>query len=253
MLHFIDLPLPTSYSYDRRVRLSLEDGRVIACLIEKQLTTPQQYPLTLNSLVLACNQSSNRDPVVSYGDGQVQRSVASLKEAGLLRYVYPSHGRSVNRYQHVLDERLAMEPERLALLAVLILRGPQTSAELRARTERMASFDPIGDVEAELERMAALPEPLVERLGRRPGQKEERWAQLLTPPSEPAYQPRHVVADGGGGGGDAPGGGRPPSFDGGGTTDQRLRGLADELADLRAEVAALRLSIEDLKGELGVS
>jgi uncharacterized protein YceH (UPF0502 family) len=162
------------------VQLAAEEARVIGSLIEKQLTTPQQYPLTLNSLVLACNQSSNRDPVVFYDERVVEQTLAALKTEGLVRFVHPSHGRSVIRYRQVLDERLALDDTELALLAVLLLRGPQTVGELRIRTERMASFDGIAGVETELGRMVALPEPLVARLPRRPGQKEERWVQLLT-------------------------------------------------------------------------
>ncbi len=161
--------------------LTLEQGRVIGCLVEKQLTTPQQYPLTLNALVLACNQTSNRDPVVTSVESLVQRTLASLNAAGLVRFVYPSSGRSATRYRHVLGESIGLEDKGLALIAVLLLRGPQTAGELRTRTERMVSFDGLGALNLELEAMAARAEPLVVRLARRPGQKEERWVQLLTP------------------------------------------------------------------------
>ena len=163
------------------MELGTEEGRVVGSLIEKQLTTPQQYPLTLNALVLACNQSSNRDPVVSYDDGTVESSLASLKAAGLVRFVHPSHGRSVIRYRQVIEERLGLDDTELALLAVLLLRGPQTVGELRARTERMANFNGAASVDSELGRLASRPDPLVRRLARRPGQKEERWAELITP------------------------------------------------------------------------
>src|SRR5580658_4968748 len=106
------------------MQLSAEEGRVVGSLIEKQLTTPQQYPLTLNALVLACNQSSNRDPVVSYAERTVEETLAALKGAGLVRFVHPSHGRSVIRYRQVVEERLALEDRELALLGVLLLRGP---------------------------------------------------------------------------------------------------------------------------------
>ena len=159
--------------------LTPEEGRVIGSLIEKQLTTPQQYPLTLNALVGACNQSSNRDPVVSYDEHLVQTALASLRNAELIGLVYPSHGRSVTRYRHVLTERLGLDERELALLAVLLLRGPQTAGELRARSERMARFDGIDAVDADLVRLSEKAEPLVIRQPRRPGQKEERWAQLL--------------------------------------------------------------------------
>ena len=162
----------TRDSYDQGVRLDVEQGRLIGSLVEKQLTTPQQYPLSLNSLVTACNQTSNRDPVVRYDHGTVQRALASLKEAGLVRFVYPSHGGSATRYRQVLDEQLGLDKTALALIAVLLLRGPQTAGELRARTERMTSLDGVAAVNAELERMgtragapraATTPAPRAER------------------------------------------------------------------------------------------
>lgn len=156
------------------------EARVIGSLAEKQLTTPQQYPLTLNALVVACNQTSNRDPVVVYDDGIVETALTSLKDAGLLRFVHPGHGRSATRYRQVLDERFGLDARGLSLLAVLLLRGPQTVGELRARTERMADFGSLDEVGAELEGMTGGADPLVSRLPRRPGQKEERWAQQLS-------------------------------------------------------------------------
>jgi hypothetical protein len=220
------------------VQLTVEQGRVIGCLVEKQLTTPQQYPLTLNALVLACNQSSNRDPVVSYEQGAVQRTLASLKEAGLVRFVYPSSGRSATRYRQVIDESLSLDEPGLALLAVLLLRGPQTAGELRTRTERMATFDGIADVNAELERMAERAEPLVLRLQRRPGQKEERWVQLLTPDA-PAIVDAFASAEGP----QERTGGHEPSD----RTVNELGALVDDVAALRAEVSALRAAVEQLQ------
>ena len=209
--------------------LSQEEGRVIGSLIEKQLTTPQQYPLTLNALVLACNQSSNRDPVVEFDERTVHDAVASLKTAGLVSFVYPSHGRSVTRYQQLLGEHLAITEQQLALLGVLLLRGPQTAGELRSRTERMCEFDSIAQVEVELEHLSGLPEPLVARLSRRPGQKEERWVQLLTDgsvalASEPVPDVVEVSS---------------------GTTD-----LAAEVAALRSEVVELHARMAVLHDEL---
>lgn len=152
---------------------------MLASLVEKQLTTPQQYPLTLNALVLACNQSSNRIPVVAYEEAKVHAAAASLKDKGLVRFVHPSHGRSATRYRQVLEEALDLDLGQLAMLAVLALRGPQTSAEVRARTDRMASWAGVSDVEGALEALSAPQRHLVIRLGRQPGQKEERWAHLL--------------------------------------------------------------------------
>lgn len=162
------------------VELSPVEAHVFGSLAEKQLTTPQQYPLTLNALVLACNQSSNRDPIVAYDEETVEAALSSLKEAGLLRFVHPAQGRSATRYRQVVDERFGLDPRSLSVLTVLVLRGPQTVGELRARTERMVDFAGLYDVEAELGRLGSGPDPLVRRLTRRPGQKEERWAELLT-------------------------------------------------------------------------
>ena len=210
------------------MRLSQEEGRVIGSLVEKQLTTPQQYPLTLNALLLACNQSSNRDPVVEFDEPTVDNALASLKAAGLVRFVHPSHGRSVTRYQQLLGEHLGLTDQQLALVAVLLLRGPQTGGELRSRTERMCELEGIGQVDVELEGLSALGEPVVARLPRRPGQKEERWAQLLTDGSVSMYeQPQR------------------DALDGGTATD-----LAAEVAELRGEVAELSARVADLRDRL---
>jgi uncharacterized protein YceH (UPF0502 family) len=210
------------------VRLSQEEARVIGSLIEKQLTTPQQYPLTLNALLLACNQSSNRDPVVEWDEPTVENSLAALKAAGLVRFDYPSHGRSVTRYQQLLPEHLALTDEQLALVAVLLLRGPQTSGELRSRTERMCEFGGIAQVDLELEDLSGRTEPVVARLPRRTGQKEERWVQLLT--------------------GDWEGGPGEPEADvpvGGTRADLRA-----VVAELRVEVAELGIRVAQLQAQL---
>src|SRR5579863_8877224 len=136
------------------MELNPVEARVIGSLVEKELTTPQQYPLTLNALVLACNQASNRDPVVHYDEATVEAAVTRAKSRGLARFVHPSHGRSVLRYRHELAEQLALGERPLALLAVLVLRGPQTLAELRTRTERMVDFADLAEVEAELGALA---------------------------------------------------------------------------------------------------
>lgn len=210
------------------------EGRVIGSLVEKQLTTPQQYPLSLNALTLACNQVSNRDPVVQFSEGDVESSLASLKEKGVARFVLPSHGRSVVRYRHVIDEKLALDARQLALLAVLMLRGPQTVGELRARTERMAPFENIAEVESDLEGLSRRPEPLVARQARRPGQKEERWAQLV---SEEAIATPNI---------DSPAATvRPIVLPDGAGLSAEVSALRQEVELLRQEVAELRQVIED--------
>jgi uncharacterized protein YceH (UPF0502 family) len=211
------------------MRVDIVEGRILGSLIEKQLTTPQQYPLSLNALVLACNQTSNRDPVTSLDEPTVEASLATLKEKGLVRYVLPSHGRSVVRYRQVLDERLGLDERQMALLGVLLLRGPQTVGELRVRTERMARFDSTEDIERDLEGLTRGEEPFVVRLARRPGQKEQRWAHLLGD-EPPATEPAPAAPAAGG-------------YDG--PHAEGLRG-----ADLRAEVESLRKEVESLRAEV---
>ncbi len=216
------------------MQLDAVEGRVVGSLIEKQLTTPQQYPLSLNSLTLACNQTSNRDPVASYAESEVQTALDSLKAKGLVRFVLPSHGRSVVRYRHVLDEKLALDARQLSLVAVLLLRGPQTVGELRTRTERMADFDGLSQVESDLEGLTRWEDPVVARLPRRPGQKEERWIQLLCDEPEAATREVGVEAV------------ERPASDG-----TQLSELRAEVAALREEVADLREELNKLKDELG--
>jgi uncharacterized protein YceH (UPF0502 family) len=238
--------------------LTPEEGRVIGSLVEKQLTTPQQYPLTLNSLVLACSQSSNRDPVVAYDEQTVQTALTSLRNGELIGFVYPSHGRSVTRYRHLLAERLGLDDRELALLAVLLLRGPQTAGELRARSERMARFDGIDAVDSDLVRLSEKAEPLVVRQSRRPGQKEERWAELLTASAAPGAGAADVSSDRPADSGAAPSRDEPippwrdePATARGPSTEERLDSLAEEVAALRFEVAALQDSFDQLRDELG--
>lgn len=155
-----------------------DELRVAGCLIEKALSTPAYYPLTLNALVNACNQSSNRDPVVSYNEPVVEEALTSLRERGLARIVYSTSNRAA-KYKHVFDERWQLEVDELAVLAELLLRGPQTPGELRARCERMHPFASVADVEDVLDRLAGRPDPLVERLARQPGKREARTAHRL--------------------------------------------------------------------------
>src|SRR5665213_1921035 len=178
-----------------RPDLSAEEIRVLGCLIEKQLTTPQQYPLTLNALTLACNQASNRDPVVSYDEATAELAVRTLQQKGLTRFVHPTHGRSVLRYEHVLRHALGVDEPQLAILAVLLLRGPQTVGEIRTRSERMAEFDDLQQVAHELDLLEEHAGGLVAPVPRGPGQKEGRFVHLFGPDpllsvAEPAATPR---------------------------------------------------------------
>jgi hypothetical protein len=234
--------------------LSAAELRVLGSLVEKQLTTPQQYPLTLNALTLACSQSSNRHPVVDYDEHTVEAAVTSVKTLGLARFVHPSHGRSALRYAHAIDDALGLDTRPLALLAVLILRGPQTLGELRARSERMVSFSDLGEVHAELDALAARSEPLVERLPRAPGQKEERYRQLLgrAAPSAEAPEtalPRSTGATSGSEDGRTESKGVAPGSPAG--PSEGVQVLRHEVAELRAELGALRRDLDDLRAQLG--
>jgi uncharacterized protein YceH (UPF0502 family) len=158
--------------------LSAEEARVVGALVEKQLTTPEYYPLTLNALTNACNQISNRDPVVSYDEQTVVRAVESLREKNLVREVRTADGR-VPKYRQVMEEAITLAKAELAVMCVLMLRGAQTPGELRGRTERLYSFSGVQFVEATLEDLMRRAPPLVARLPRATGQKEARYAHLL--------------------------------------------------------------------------
>jgi uncharacterized protein YceH (UPF0502 family) len=149
------------------IELDLVGVRVVGCLLEKERTVPDSYPMTLNSLVTACNQSTNRWPVVSYDAATVQHNLDGLKDAGLVRFVHPSHGERTTKFRQVIDERLALLPTEAAVLCVLFVRGPQTVAEIRTRTERLHAFDSVDEVEAALQLLADREEPLARRLDRR--------------------------------------------------------------------------------------
>ena len=158
---------------------------MVACLVEKQLTTPDSYPLTENALVAACNQLSNRNPIVAYDNNIVRVTLTELRQRGLARVIH-TPGARVPKHRHILDEALGLSKGEVALLAVLALRGPQTVGELRTRTERMNDFASLSQVEETLETLAVRDEPLVTRLERQPGQKEARYAQLLGGPVDGA-------------------------------------------------------------------
>jgi uncharacterized protein YceH (UPF0502 family) len=150
--------------------------RVLGCLIEKQRTTPDAYPLSLNALRLACNQTTNRDPVVDYDERTIKAALERMSNRGWTRFASGAGSRAL-KYRHLLDEALGLSDAEIALLAVLMLRGPQTVGELKQRTERLHRFDSLPQVAETLEALAR--RELVVRLDRRPGQKEERYAHLL--------------------------------------------------------------------------
>jgi uncharacterized protein len=208
------------------MQLTSEEGRVLGCLVEKQLTTPQLYPLTENALIAACNQTTNRDQVVAYDVSTVRIAVRSLREKGLLRMVHRTGERS-DKHQHLLDRSLALSPEQVTLLAVLLLRGPQTLAELRTRSERMHPFGTLAQVQEALDALSDRDDPLVARLERQPGRKEARYSQLLVD-----VEPAHA---------------RPLSDQTAPPDSLTLVGLAREVELLRGEVAELRTWVDGLR------
>jgi uncharacterized protein YceH (UPF0502 family) len=159
--------------------------RVLGCLIEKQRTTPDAYPLSLNSLRLACNQSTSRDPVVEYGEPEIRTALERLSRRGWVRLA-SGRGSRAAKYRHLFDEALSVDDGEISVLALLMLRGPQTAAELRQRSERLHSFAP-GEVEETLERL--IRRELVGRVARRPGEKGERFRHLLGDEAE--AEPTH--------------------------------------------------------------
>jgi uncharacterized protein YceH (UPF0502 family) len=167
------------------IELDAEQVRVLGCLLEKERTVPDSYPMTLKGLVTACNQSSNRFPVVAYDSATVQRTVDSLKDMGLLRFVHPSHGERSTKYRQVIDERLALLPTEAAVLSVLFVRGAQTVNEIRTRTERLHAFDSAEEVVAALEGLARRDEPLARAIDRRPGEREGRWTHVFAQEEAP--------------------------------------------------------------------
>lgn len=180
--------------------LSDIEVRVLGVLVEKQITTPEYYPLTLNALTLACNQKNNRDPVTAYAEDKVAQAVESLREKNLVYIFYGSTSR-VPKYKHVMPEVLHLTPPETAVICVLMLRGPQTPGELRGNASRLFEFAGLDEVEQTLAGLISHePDPLVIRLPRQAGQKEVRFAHLLSgeisveapPPAEPA-SPRQTL------------------------------------------------------------
>ena len=210
--------------------LTAEQLRVLGSLVEKEATVPDTYPMTLNGLQTACNQKNNREPVTDYDSFTVQTTLDELKASGYVRFVHPSHGARTTKYRHVLDDRLDLDGAELALLSVMMLRGPQTIGELRSRTERAHDFPDVETMVEILEDLAGRDEPLVVLLPRQPGQKETRWMHLLGGEVDPADFAEVV---------------RSSSRPGGGDVD----GIAGRVDALEARVAFL----ESALAELGVT
>jgi len=214
--------------------LSLLEARVLGVLIEKAHTVPDSYPLSLNSLTLGCNQKTARDPVLNASEAEVQGAADALRSLSL---VFESSGSRVTRYEHNLGRALGLPSQSVALLAVLMLRGPQTGSELRANSERLHRFADLSSVEAFLDELTERPDekggPLVVKLPRAAGAREPRWAQLLCGPVDMSTLPSES-----------------------GSTDlvatSELAALRSQQAALQGELAALRERVDRLYKELGV-
>jgi uncharacterized protein YceH (UPF0502 family) len=213
-------------------QLTPPELRVLGCLIEKRWTTPDHYPLSLNALRLACNQARNRDPVTDYDEKTVREAAERLGRYGLARRASGRSSRAV-KYRHLAEEGLELDREELAVLAVLLLRGSQTPGELRARGERMASIGSLEEIERVLERL--IDRGYARRIGRLPGQKEDRFvhvlgdsgeADLAVAEAEIGSQPQPLTID--------------ESLEHGPSVLERIAALEDEMAALRLEVAELR-------------
>jgi uncharacterized protein YceH (UPF0502 family) len=201
-------------------RLDPVQLRVLGCLLEKQRTTPDQYPLSLNALRNACNQATNRDPVLDLDEPTVREAVQRLGMIGWSRLASGPGSRAA-KYRQLFDEALDLLPSETALLAVLMLRGPQTAAELRARSERLHRFASVPDVEATLARLAE--RELVQRQERRPGTREERWLHLLGE-DEPVGFPSTTAAS-------------PDAADRSASLEERLARVEERLTELERALA----------------
>lgn len=210
-------------------KLTEIEARVVGALVEKQLTTPEYYPLTINALVQACNQKTNREPVVSYDEATVQKSVDDLRDKNLVYVFYGSTSR-VPKYKHILPDALELAPPETAVLCVLMLRGAQTLGELRERTSRLYEFSGLGEVSETLDNLMRRDEPFVVKLERQPGQKEVRYAHLL---SGEVIQTANVSAE--------------TSISKRQAENERIENLEQQVENLQKEAAELRRMFEDFK------
>ena len=207
------------------ITLNEVECRILGSLLEKEVTTPEYYPLSLNAVVNACNQKSNRDPVMNLDEGVVRQTLRSLEGQALVRSVSPADSR-VTKYEHRLQEAFNFYRHEIAILCLLLLRGPQTPGELRSRSERMHSFDDLSAVQSSLQHLMRREPPLVKPLPRQPGTKETRYAHLLSGDVAPAEPELQVKAD---------------------TLDRSVDG--DRVRQLEEEIARLKNEVADLKQE----
>ncbi len=215
------------------ITLDAVETRVLGCLVEKEMATPEYYPLTLNALTNACNQKSNRDPVMSLEETDVVRALDRLRHNGLA--MQSAEGGRVPKYRHTLAEKLHLEPEELAVLCELLVRGAQTVGELRGRAERLYPFKELAEVEEVLHGLEQKEPPLTVKLPRQPGRKEPRHAHLLsgTPQedpvaTEPSAEPATLKVR---------------------AEEARLEKLEQEVSDLREELASLRKEMAEFRAQ----
>jgi hypothetical protein len=220
-------------------KLNEAEVRVLGALLEKEITTPDYYPLSLNALINACNQKSNRAPVMALDESAVRQALDSLNEKSLAGQATSADSR-VPKYAHRLQEVFNFDRREMAVLCVLLLRGPQTPGELRGRTERMYKFDDLGGVESALHRLMEREPPLVKKLARQPGTKESRYAHLLageaeewSAPAEPCTGRYRAEAQ--------------PVAATSSQDEPRITRLETEVQTLRQEVADLRQQLEDFR------
>ena len=208
--------------------LSETEVRVLGSLVEKQLTTPEYYPLTMNALTAACNQKSNRDPVMSLDDTAILGAIDSLRDKNLVYLYYGSTSRTV-KYKHMLPSAYELEPPAVAVLAVLFLRGAQTIGEMRERTGRLFEFSGLGEVQETLDDLARRDEALIIKLERQPGQKEARYAHLLA--GEIDIESLNIARE------------RPTA----GQSNERIDKLEQEVKRLNAEFDSLKETFEEFR------
>ena len=209
--------------------LTETEVRVLGSLVEKQLTTPEYYPLTLNALTAACNQKSNRDPVMSIGETAILAAIDSLRDKNLVYLYYGSTSRTV-KYKHMLPSVYELEPPAVSVIALLLLRGPQTVGELRGRSDRLYEFSGLGEVQETLDDLAGRSEPLILKLERQPGQKEARYVHLLA--GEVDVAALNAVRE---------------QHSGGSGSNERIEKLEQEIERLSGELTSFRETFDEFR------
>ncbi len=217
-------------AFNTDVVLSAEEIRVLGCLVEKEATTPDYYPLTLNAIVAACNQKSSRNPIISFDEATVRDTLASLQETNLVHRITSSDGGRVKRFRRMFSQTFALIPEHAAVLCVLMLRGPQTPGEIRQRTGRIFPFESLADIEDALDALAdRSTRPLVVKLARQPGTKEPRYAQLLGGAVSEQIEETSIAT----------------------AAPAAPQALSQRVNALEKEVAELRQALDQLRSDLG--